>query len=141
MELVAPRARIAHRITASAYIRLVFVWTVVSTAIVCVVVTASGKPNTRAEVLMGTGLVLLWIVAGGLLMHRFRAPIRIAIQRIDCPWRVKFFVFCAVLALIEEAITTAMTNLAPLFGVPIGKAYITAPSNSPPTECGHSSTA
>jgi hypothetical protein len=33
------------------------------------------------------------------------------------------------MALIEEAITTTMTNLAPFFGVPIGAAYITASGN------------
>jgi hypothetical protein len=33
------------------------------------------------------------------------------------------------LALMEEAITSSMTNLAPLFGVKIGEAYITASTN------------
>lgn len=44
-------------------------------------------------------------------------------------WKKKFVVFATVLALIEEAITTTMTNLAPLFGVEIGEAYITASTN------------
>jgi hypothetical protein len=30
---------------------------------------------------------------------------------------------------LEEAITTTMTNLAPLFGVPVGSAFITASTN------------
>ena len=37
--------------------------------------------------------------------------------------------FATLLALMEEAITTTMTNLAPLFGVKIGEAYITASTN------------
>ena len=34
------------------------------------------------------------------------------------------------LALVEEAIATTMTNLAPLFGVRIGEAYITDASGN-----------
>lgn len=37
--------------------------------------------------------------------------------------------FATILALIEEVITTTMTNLAPLFGVKMGEAYITASTN------------
>jgi hypothetical protein len=35
---------------------------------------------------------------------------------------MKFIVMATVLALTEEAITTTMTNLAPLFGVKVGLA-------------------
>jgi hypothetical protein len=42
---------------------------------------------------------------------------------------MKFIVMATVLALTEEAITTTMTNLAPLFGVKVGQAYITASTN------------
>jgi hypothetical protein len=44
-------------------------------------------------------------------------------------WRLKFILFATFLALTEEAITTTMTNLAPLFGVKVGEAYITASTN------------
>jgi len=43
-----------------------------------------------------------------------------------------------VLALAEEAVTTTMTNLAPVFGVPVGKAYITASANYLDVVCFHS---
>jgi hypothetical protein len=33
------------------------------------------------------------------------------------------------MAMLEEAVTTTMTNLAPLFGAEIGEAYITASTN------------
>ena len=36
---------------------------------------------------------------------------------------------CILLAMLEEVVTTSMTNCAPLFGVKIGEAYITASSN------------
>ena len=53
-------------------------------------------------------------------------------------WPVKFVVFCTVLALFEEAITTTLTNMAPFFGVPVGKAYITASANYLDVVCFHS---
>jgi len=44
-------------------------------------------------------------------------------------WQVKFVLLATLLALTEEAITVTMTNLAPMFGVPVGAAYITASAN------------
>ena len=43
-----------------------------------------------------------------------------------------------MLALVEEAITTTMTNLAPVFGVKVGQAYITASTNYLDVILGHS---
>jgi hypothetical protein len=77
------------------------------------------KPNSRTVILMGLGLVILWIVLGGTLMRIFRNPLR---DRVRLDWRVKFVLFATLLALLEEAVTMAMTNLAPLFGVPLGAA-------------------
>ena len=37
-----------------------------------------------------------------------------------------FVLGCIALALLEEAVTTSMTRCAPLFGVAVGQAYITA---------------
>lgn len=42
---------------------------------------------------------------------------------------MKFILFGILLALLEEFVTTAMTNLAPFFGVQVGEAYITASAN------------
>lgn len=90
---------------------------------------ASADPVAGAIVRMMMGLVLLWCVLGGLLMFRFRDAIRKQVQRIQLDWRITFVLFCTVLALIEEAVTTSMTNLAPLFGVQMGEAAITASPN------------
>ncbi|MDB6053860.1 MAG: Membrane protein [Verrucomicrobiales bacterium] len=62
-------------------------------------------------------------------MWRFRHNIIPAVQSIRLNWKIKFVLFCTFLALIEEAITTTMTNCAPLLGVQIGQAYITASAN------------
>jgi hypothetical protein len=102
-------------------------WLLATTSLI----TAISWPNPRARAVlgMGWGLILGWILAGGLLMVRFRQPIREVVRRLPLDWRLKFVGFATLLALTEEAITTTMTNLAPVFGVRIGEAYITASTN------------
>jgi hypothetical protein len=111
----------------SVFIRALGLWLLATTG----AVTALNWQHSRirAMLCMGWGLILLWILAGGLLMHRFRDPTRDFVRRIRLDWRLKFILFATVLALVEEAITTTMTNLAPLFGVQPGEAYITASAN------------
>jgi hypothetical protein len=75
------------------------------------------------------GIYFFWIVICGGFMYSFREPIRNAVLKIRLPWQVKFVLFMTLLALLEEAIATTMTNLAPFFGVKIGEAYITASTN------------
>ena len=86
-------------------------------------------PNSRAVIMMGAGLILLWVALGGTLMYVFRDRIRRHRAGLRGDWRVKFVLFATLLALLEEAVTVSMTNLAPLFGVPVGAAYITASAN------------
>ncbi len=105
------------------------VWLGLSTTVVLIVAVIGGGPNTRAVILMGSGLVLLWIALGGTLMHLARDRVRAFVLRLPWDWRVSFVLMATLLALLEEAVTTGMTNLAPLFGVPIGAAYITASAN------------
>ena len=90
---------------------------------------AVGDPVSRAVVEMGWGLIVLWVIVCGSLMLRFRDRIRIFVLRIKMSWKIKFVLFCTILAMIEEAITTTMTNMAPVFGVKVGEAYITASTN------------
>ncbi len=104
-------------------------WLALSTTFVTAVVLIGGGPNTRAVILMGLGLVVLWIGLGGSLMYRGRDRVRSVVTRLRLDWRISFVLVATILALVEEAVTTGMTNLAPLFGVPIGAAYITASAN------------
>jgi hypothetical protein len=96
------------------------------------------NPRLRAVLGMGWGLITFWILVGGTLMYRFRDPICSTAQRIPLDWRLKFVGFATLLALLEEAVTTTMTNLAPLFGVEVGQAYITASTNYLDGVCLHS---
>ena len=115
--------------TLSALIRLLAAWTGLSTALLLLVAVFFMGPNSRAVIFMATGLVAFWIVLGGSLMWVFRDRVRDLVQRIRLPWGLKFVLFCTLLALTEEAVTVSMTNLAPVFGVPLGAAYITASAN------------
>ncbi len=109
------------------FITALAAWLLLTTSVVTAVVWKS--PKMRAVLGMGWGLIILWIGVGGTLMYRFREPIREAVLKIRLGWRWKFILFATLLALAEEVITTTMTNLAPLFGVKVGEAYITASTN------------
>ena len=110
-------------------IRLLAVWTGLSTLAVLLVAFFFMAPNSRAVAFMGVGLVLLWVGLGGTLMWTLRHRARAVLERIRLPRPLTFILFCTLLALTEEAVTVTLTNLAPLFGVPLGAAYITASAN------------
>lgn len=93
------------------------------------VLTSDAPSAEKAIIRMALGLNLIWVVLLGALMVRFRDPVQKLIRRIPLPWGLKFFLFCIVLALLEEAVTVSLTNLAPLFGAPVGEAFITASAN------------
>ena len=92
----------------------------------------------RALILMADGLALFWIVIGGLLMRRYRDQARDLVRRLPFAWPVRFVLAATGMALLEEAVTTTMTNCAPLLGVSVGQAYITASSNYFDVILGHS---
>lgn len=105
------------------------VYSAVLISVVSFFILVGGEARTRAILMMGWGLLLIWVVLGGSLMLRFREPIAAFVRALPGDWRVKFVLFATILALLEEAVTTSMTNLAPLFGSRIGEAYITASAN------------
>jgi hypothetical protein len=111
-------------------IRLLAAWTAIFlTFIGLVVVVGSNSSTGRAIILMGLGLVAFWVVLGGSLTLRFREDIRAWVLGLKPSWLWKFFLFATGMALLEEAVTTSMTNLAPLLGSQVGVAYITASNN------------
>jgi hypothetical protein len=102
-------------------------WLAGSTALVYWV--TRGERISHAVISMGTGLVVLWVFGGGALMFLLRDRARRCMLRLRGNWQVKFVLFATLLALLEEAVTVSMTNAAPLFGVQVGEAYITASAN------------
>jgi len=109
------------------FIGLLALWLIATTSLVTVAVWRN--PTARAMIGMGWGLIFLWIGVGGGLMFAFRKQVQAFAARVPLGWRWQFILFATVLALLEEAITTTMTNLAPFFGVQPGQAFITASAN------------
>jgi hypothetical protein len=84
------------------------------------------NPAENAVISMAAGLVILWVGGIGGLAYWQRNRIRQLVLGLPGGWQIKFILFATLMALLEEAIAVAMTNLAPFFGVVIGEAFITA---------------
>jgi len=114
------------------------VYSVLLVSFLNLIVLPSDNVKARAIFLMADGMILLWIIVGGSMipMLRKRLVPRLAGIRID--WRVRFLIFCTIMALIEEAITASMTNCAPLLGTTPEEAHITASTNYFTVVCFHS---
>ena len=95
-------------------------------------------PSHRALMLMADGLACFWIVIGGVLQYRYRDRAADLLRRLPLSRAAGFVLFATAMALLEEAVTTTMTNLAPVLGVPMGQAYITASANYFDVVLGHS---
>ena len=123
-------------VNSACILKILAVYGLVVTSLVTVLV--SHNRIERAVVGMAWGLIILWIILGGILARVYRDKVRRFVLRVPLRWKTKFVLFATVLALIEEAITTTMTNMAPVFGVKVGEAYITASANYLDVVLGHS---
>ncbi|MDG3007441.1 hypothetical protein [Paludisphaera mucosa] len=105
-------------------------WGVLTTSAVTVfILTNETNPDHRAIIKMGVALILIWCVLGGLAMRLLRDRFVRLVTRLPLGWRTRFVVLCIGFALLEEAVTTSLTNLAPLFGAATDAARITASRN------------
>jgi hypothetical protein len=86
-------------------------------------------PAEKAMMLMGLGLFLLWVLVGGFTQLRILKKKMIELTRLPHRPILMFSIFAIVLACIEEAIATAITNTAPLLGVSEKAVHITASTN------------
>jgi len=80
-----------------------------------------------AILLMAATLALVWNVFGGVTMFLLRKRIRKWVGQSSCSQGLTFVLFSVGLALLEEVVTTTITNLAPVFGN--STAFITASRN------------
>ena len=117
------------KISVDHVVELFAIWCITLYALFAFVSELSGRSDMLAMLDMVSGLLLLWVVLGGSVMFLLRDKVRMAVQRVHLDWRYKFVLLCTFLALIEEAVTTSMTDLAPMFGVKMGEVYITASPN------------
>ena len=87
------------------------------------------KLHEKAIFMMADGMILLWVIGGGSITPLLQRRLVPRLVAIPIGWRLRFVIFCTIVALIEEVITTSMTNLAPIFGTTPEEAHITASTN------------
>jgi len=128
------------KITSNHLIKALAIYSACVVSVISFVILTSDETDVhqKAIIKMALGLIGLWVVIGGTLMYRFSEPISRRVRSIPWNWRVKFVLFATILALLEEAVTVTMTNLAPVFGSEIGAAFITASANYVHTVLFHS---
>jgi hypothetical protein len=80
-----------------------------------------------AILLMAAALALVWNVIGGTVMYLARNLVRELVSKSRLRRGATFVLFATLLALLEEGMTTTLTNLAPVFGNAQG--FITASRN------------
>ncbi len=115
---------------AARLLQVIGAWGVIITSAVSVIVfSTESDADKRAILGMGISLIVIWCVFGGIVMRLFRDRIVAAVKNIRINWKIRFVLFCIVLAMLEEAVTTSLTNAAPLFGAVSDAARITASRN------------
>ncbi|MFO8037636.1 MAG: hypothetical protein R6U57_13515 [Anaerolineales bacterium] len=114
-------------LTAPVLVKIIGIYSATAVSLISFFVLASDASLAeKALIKMALGLILIWVILGGSLMYVFRRPVRRFVRKIPLTWQVKFFLFCVLLALLEEGVTVSMTNLAPRFGAEVGEAFVTA---------------
>ncbi|KKL92820.1 hypothetical protein LCGC14_1880870 [marine sediment metagenome] len=96
---------------------------------VAAVLNIHAAPDKRAIVAMGVGLIVIWCVLGGVTMRLLRDRFVRWARRLRIGWRLRFVLLCIAMALLEEAVTTSLTNAAPLLGAVSDAARITKSKN------------
>lgn len=110
-------------------LKVIGVYAIFFVLLVNIFIINGGKPHERAIIFMADGLILIWIVIGGWFTPKIRDWIVPLVKKNKMNWKIRFILLCTLFALIEEAITTSMTNLAPFFGSTPEAAHITASTN------------
>lgn len=122
--------RLARERVAARVIRCLAIYSAAVVALIAIVVLLGSRSSRdRAILLMALGLLLLWVALGGVLTLRYRDRVRAWLRSLRIRWEWRFFLLATFFVLLEEAVTTTMTNLAPEFGSQVGVAYITASNN------------
>lgn len=116
---------------AESIIKIVIIYSTIVLAVLVPFIVSSPKvdPNAKVATKMMFSAIILWVLFIGLLMRRYREPIKLRIQKINISEKLKFILFATFLACIEEAITCLMTNLAPVLGGSWGVQGITNTTN------------
>jgi len=125
------RKKISRDLIARLVLRILAVYGIIVALIVGVLnaLADNPDPDQRAIVAMGLSLILIWCVFGGIVMRLIRGRFVERVRRIKINWRLVFVLLCIIMAMLEEAVTTSLTNAAPLFGAVTEAARITSSKN------------
>jgi nitrogen fixation/metabolism regulation signal transduction histidine kinase len=126
------------RLSARLAIEACIVWMFLVVTLLTIGTFTNPMPETpvaRAMMDMIWGLVLIWVVGGGLLMLLSRDKVKKVVARIHLDRRLVFFLFAVGLSLAEEAVTVGMTNLAPVFGVGLDRRTLPPHRTISPRSC------
>lgn len=110
-------------------LKVLAVYGIIIAALVGVLNIENPDPDAHAIVYMGLSLIAIWGVLGGAIMHANRARFVRWARSLKIGWKVRFVLLSIGFALIEEAVTTSLTNLAPQFGAVSAAARITVSTN------------
>ena len=108
-------------------IQISYLYAIVLTSIVWI--ANLENPKGFAIITMAMGLFILWGILSAFIMVKLKSFIRNFISRYKLPNFLLVTFGGIILALIEEAIATLMTNMAPLFGFNSSEVFITASAN------------
>ena len=134
----APEAPLATDRVTRRLLVAVGVYSILLVVILNLIVLNFCKLHEKAIFMMADGLILLWIIVGGSLTLFLQKRLVPRLVAIPIDWRLRFVILSTIMALIEEVITTSMTNLAPVFGSTPEEAHITASTNYFTVVCFHS---
>ncbi|MDF1499615.1 MAG: hypothetical protein P1P76_04005 [Anaerolineales bacterium] len=123
------RIKVSREHTPRRILKVLAVYGVLVAALVGFLNPENPDPDAGAIVYMGLSLIAIWCVLGGAIMYTNRARFVRWARSLEIVWKVRFVLLSIGFALIEEAVTTSLTNLAPHFGAVSAAARITVSTN------------
>ena len=109
------------------FIKICYVYAIFLTILIWLL--NSENPKGFAIISLAIGLFFLWGVCCGFVMYKLKLPFKRYYETHEISPFVVVSIGGIFLALVEEAIATLMTNMAPLFGFSTDEVFITASSN------------
>ncbi len=111
------------------FVGICLLYAIITHFLVALHLSNQSFPVGVAVITMALTLILTWVFIGGILQLQFLQKYHRQLTTPTTSPVLYFTLFATALACLEEIITVSITNLAPLYGVKVGEAYITASTN------------
>ncbi len=122
LQLLVEEGKVSKRI-----IQICYVYAIFLTSFVWLL--NSENPKGFAIITLAIGLFVLWALCFAFIMYRIKDKIKLFYEKRNYSVILVVSLGGILLALVEEAIATLMTNMAPLFGFSTTEVFITASAN------------